>query len=110
MSSTKITRDRLAGAAVTEHPRMRLEHRVPLAAAFALAHAGEGFTIPMLAAALDCSNDVAGYTRAELERQLADTPIQLRDMSRASLQPRQGWLATDEDHHHDRHLYRLTPR
>ena len=70
MSSTKITGGRIGGAAGTGHPRMRLEHRVPLAAAFALAHAGEGFTIPMLAAALDCSEEVAGYTRSELERGL----------------------------------------
>jgi hypothetical protein len=101
MSSTKITGGRIAEAAGTGHPRMRLEHRVSLAAAFALAHVGEGFTIPMLAAALDCSEEVAGYTRSELERQLAASPIQLRDI---------GWTPTDEDHHHDRHLYCLAPR
>ncbi len=77
------------------------QSRVTRAAAYALAHAGEGFTIPMLAAALDCSEEVAGYTRSELERQLAASPIQLRDI---------GWAPTDADHHHSRHLYCLAPR
>jgi len=110
MSSTKIARrqDR-ASRAVTEHPRMRLERRVPKAAAYALEHAGKGFTIPMLAVALDCSNEVAGYTRAKLERQLAGSPIQLRDMTRFG-GPREGWAPTDDDHHHDRHLYCLSAR
>jgi hypothetical protein len=79
--------------------------RIRKAAELALKHAADGFTIPMLAEALGCSEQVASKTRAELERQLEDSPIQLRDMA-GSGTPRNGW-ATGDDHHHDRHLYRL---
>lgn len=92
----------------TERPRMPVEQRVPLAAAFALAHA-EGFTLATLADALHCSEGVASFTLVELKRQLAASPIQVRDMSRPGGPPRTGWSPTD-DHHHDRDLYLLTVR
>ena len=94
----------------TDHPRLPVSERVPLAAAFALLHAADGFTNRMLAEALNCSEEVARYTRLELQRQLARSPIRLSDMARAGGPPRTGWAQDADDHHHDRHLYRLTVR
>jgi hypothetical protein len=96
---------------MTEHPRMLLEHRVSLAAEFALAHAAEGFTTRMLAAALHCSVEVARYTRLKLERQLAGSPIELHEDRRGRPGSPDGWLRIDPDNtHHDVRLYCLKPR
>jgi len=81
-----------------DHPRMPLRERVPLAAAFALEHVAKGFTDRQLAGALNCSRDVAQYTRAELQHQLADSPIRLVE---------DGWQAVDDNSHHDVRRYRL---
>jgi hypothetical protein len=82
---------------------MQVSERVRLAASFALLHAADGFTNRMLAEALDCSNDVARYTRLEPERQLAGSPIQLLRED--------GWLRIDPDNtYHDVRRYCLKPR
>lgn len=93
----------------TEHPRMPVEQRVPLAAAFALDHT-QGFTLAKLADALHCSQGVASYTLAGLGRRLAHSPIAVSDMTREGLGPREGWERTSDDHHGDLHRYRLTVR
>lgn len=98
---------------MTEHPPMPQEHRVRRTAEFALAHTAEGFTNGFtnqeLAEALDCSVEVARYTRLQLARELAGSPIELH-WGRRPGSP-DGWLRVDPDNdHHDVRLYCLKPR